>query len=413
MTMKPLPASRHILMREPAGGTTVPPRRIALFDYGFRPFFLMASLYAALAVPTWLLLMTGVVALPTSLTAMAWHGHEMVFGFALAGIAGFYLTAVPNWTGAAPVRGVRLALLVALWLLARVAMWSSAVLPAGVVAAADLALLPVLAAFVAPALVAAKQPRNLVFLVIPIALETAILLVQLEPLGLADDTAWLGLMLGIDLALLLITIIGGRIVPTFTTNALRARGETRLPRSRPWLDRLAILSMVAMVAAELGDRAAWVGAAALAAALFNGARLAGWRTARTLNNPLLWVMHLGYAWLVVGLALKAAAGLGDLVPASAALHALTVGAIGTMMMAVMSRATLGHTGRQLVAHPLTVAAYGLVSLAAILRIVGAVSPAFYLPLIEASGALWSLAFVLFLWIYAPVLILPRLDGKPG
>src|SRR5579871_1987669 len=169
--------------------------RFALFEYGFRPFFLLAALYAALAVPTWLLLMSGLVVLPTALSALQWHAHEMVFGFALAGITGFYLTAVPNWTGAAPVRGARLALLVALWLAARIAIWGSAVLPPLLVAGLDLALLPVLAAFVLPALIAAKQPRNLIFLVIPLALETAILLVQLDALGWADDTAWTGLQL--------------------------------------------------------------------------------------------------------------------------------------------------------------------------------------------------------------------------
>jgi uncharacterized protein involved in response to NO len=397
------------------GATAVSPapRRIALLEYGFRPFFLAAALYAALALPTWLLLMIGAVALPTSLTAMQWHGHEMVFGFTLAGITGFYLTAVPNWTGAAPVRGARLALLVVLWLAGRIAMWCSAALPPALVAIAELALLPVLAGCVLPALVAAKQPRNLIFLVIPLALEIAILLVQLEPLGWADDSAWTGLHLGIDLALLLITVIGGRIVPTFTANALKAHGDVRPLRTAPWLDRLAILSMLGVLVADLFGDAVVVGAAALAAALLNGVRLSGWRTAGILRTPLLWILHLGYGWLVAGLALKAVSGLTDAVPANAALHALTVGAIGTMMLAVMSRAALGHTSRPLVAHPIVVAAYGLVSLAALLRIVAGFFPTLYLHLIECSGVLWSLAFLLFLSIYAPILVRPRIDGKPG
>jgi uncharacterized protein involved in response to NO len=391
----------------------VAPRQVALLEYGFRPFFLLAGLYAALAVPTWLLLMTGAVELPTSLLAVHWHGHEMVFGFALAGITGFYLTAVPNWTGAAPVRGAPLALLAALWLAGRLAMWASGSLPAPLVAGAELALLPVLAALVLPALVAARQPRNLIFLVIPLALECAILVVHLEPLGWAEDTASTGLRLGIDLALLLITVIGGRLVPAFTANVLRARGETKLPRNAPLLDALAILSMLAVLIADLLDRAAWVGAAALVAAVLNAARLSGWRTARTLDTPLLWVLHLGYGWLVGGLALQAVAALSDLVPANAALHGLTVGAIGTMMLAVMSRAALGHTGRPLAAHPITVAAYALVSLAALLRIAAAFSPELYLPLLEAAGTFWALAFFLFLSIYAPILIRPRIDGRPG
>jgi uncharacterized protein involved in response to NO len=412
LSLGPPPGLKDVAMV----ASSPPSPRIALFAYGFRPFFLLASLYAALAVPIWLLLMTGAITVPTGLAAMQWHGHEMVFGFALAGIAGFYLTAVPNWTGAPPVSGGRLAILVALWLAARVAMCHSAVLPAWLVAAADLALLPVLAAFVFPALIAARQPRNLIFLVIPLALETAILLVQLEPLGFVPDgwdPAWSGLQLGIDLALLLITVIGGRIVPTFTANALRARGATALPVSLPWRDRLAILAMLGVLLADLFADATIVGVVALAAAGLNAARLAGWRGRAVLDTPLLWVLHLGYGWLIVGLALKAAAGLTDLVPASAALHALTVGAVGTMMLAVMSRAVLGHTGRPLVAAPSTVAAYALVSLAAVLRIVAAVSPESYLGLIRVSGVAWSLAFALFLWRYAPLLVRPRADGKPG
>jgi uncharacterized protein involved in response to NO len=410
--MKPMPASwrgtRPARTRAASAS-----RRLALFAYGFRPFFLLASLYAALAVPTWLLLMTGAIALPTNLSAMQWHGHEMVFGFALAGITGFYLTAVPSWTGAPPVRGGRLMILVALWLAARAAMWCSGALPASVVALAELALLPVLAAFVLPALIAARQPRNLIFLVIPAALELAILLVHLEPLGGADDTGWTGLQLGIDLAALLITVIGGRIVPTFTANALRTRGEPVLPATAPILDRLAILSVVAVLIADLIDRAALIGLTALAATVLNAARLGGWRTRRVLDTPLLWVLHLGYGWLVVGFGLKALYALTDLVPASAALHAMTVGAIGTMMLAVMTRATLGHTGRALVASRPTVAAYVLITIAALLRIAGAFTPDLYLILVETSGLLWSLAFGLFLWVYAPILVSPRIDGKPG
>lgn len=395
--------------------TATPPTagRLALFEYGFRPFFLLAAFYAAAAVPVWLVLMTDAAALPTALAPMQWHAHEMIFGFALAGIMGFYLTAVPNWTGAPPLRGAALGFLVALWLAARAAMWLSAALPAGLVAL--LAITPPLglAVFVLPTLARARQRRNLMFLVIPLALAGAILLVHLEPLGWAADSARTGLRLGIDIALLLITVIGGRIVPTFTTNALKARGDSVLPRSVPWLDRLAILSVAALLIADTTERALPIGIAALAAALLNGARLAGWRPLRTVRTPLLGVLHLGYGWLVAGFALQAVAALTDLVPPTAALHALTVGAIGTMMLAVMSRAALGHTGRPLVAPPATVAAYGLVSLAALIRLGGAMTPEWYLPMIQAAGVLWSLGFALFLWDYAPILLRPRIDGKPG
>jgi uncharacterized protein involved in response to NO len=395
--------------------TAAPPAvgRLALLAYGFRPFFLLAAFYAAFAIPVWLILMIDAGALPTALAPMQWHAHEMIFGFVLAGIMGFYLTAVPNWTGAPPLRGAALGILVALWLAARAAMWLSGVLPAGAVALLAIAPPLGLAVFVLPTLARARQRRNLMFLVIPLALAGAILLVHLEPLGWTDDSARTGLQLGIDLALLLITVIGGRIVPTFTANALKARGDGVLPRSVGWLDRLAILSVAALLVADLTEHALGIGIAALAAAVLNALRLAGWRPLRTLGTPLLWVLHLGYGWLVAGFALKAVAALTDALPASAALHALTIGAVGTMMLAVMSRAALGHTGRPLVAQPATVAAYGLVSLAALLRIAAAVSPEWYLPLVQAAGVLWSLGFALFLWDYAPILLRPRIDGKPG
>jgi uncharacterized protein involved in response to NO len=171
--------------------------------------------------------------------------------------------------------------------------------------------------------------------------------------------------------------------------------------------------VLAVLIADLFRVPAAIGAAALAAAALNALRLNGWRSARTFDTPLLWVLHLGYGWLIVGLALKGVAGLTDLVPANAALHALTVGAIGTMMLAVMSRAALGHTGRPLVAHPVVVASYVMISLAALLRIAAPLAPSAYLVLIEASGVVWSLAFVQFLAIFAPILWQPRVDGKPG
>jgi len=185
-----------------------------------------------------------------------------------------------------------------------------------------------------------------------------------------------------------------------------------LPRSSPVLDRLAIGSMVLMLLAEVvfgGGSVA--GAIALAAALIQAARVAQWRGLATARTPILFVLHLGYAWLVVGLALKGASAFIDALPETAALHALTVGAVGTMMMAVMSRAALGHTGRKLVAHPVTVAAYALVSLAALLRLVAGVAPG--VAMLAVSGIAWSLAFALFLAVYAPILVRPRVDGQPG
>jgi uncharacterized protein involved in response to NO len=201
-------------------------------------------------------------------------------------------------------------------------------------------------------------------------------------------------------------------VPAFTATSLQLRGEPKLPRSSPLLDRLAIGSMALLLVAEtIFGSGVITGPIALVAALVQAVRLSQWRGLAIVRLPILAVLHLGYAWLVVGLALKGASAFVDALPETAALHALTVGAVGTMMMAVMSRAALGHTGRRLVAHPVTVAAYVLVSLAALLRILAGVFPA--MVVMTASGAAWSLASVLFLAVYAPILVRPRVDGQPG
>ncbi|MGH7124317.1 MAG: NnrS family protein [Stellaceae bacterium] len=391
-------------------------RRIALFEAGFRVFFLLAPLYAACALAEWVLVYLGVVAPPVIASPTLWHAHEMIYGFAAAGVAGFFLTAVPNWTGAPYVRGLPLIGLAGIWLLGRIGMHAGEVIPPALTAALDLAFLPVLAALVAPPLLRNGIGRNAFLLVVLLALWGCDLAMQAElaapSLGIDAVSGTRGSRVAIDILALLITVIGGRIVPAFTTTSLKLRGERALPRSSPVLDRLAIGSMALMLFAEtvLGGGSV-TGAIAIAAALVQAARLAQWRGLATVRTPILFVLHLGYAWLVVGLALKGAAALIDVLPETAALHALTVGAVGTMMMGVMSRAALGHTGRKLVAHPITATAYALVSLAALLRLVAGMFPG--VALLAASGIAWSLASVLFLAVYAPIVIRPRIDGQPG
>lgn len=260
---------------------------------------------------------------------MVWHAHEMVFGFAMAGMAGFMLTAVPNWTGAAPVRGKRLLLLVLLWVAGRIALWSSAFVPAPLVALIDLAFIPALALAVArPLLAQATEsgPRNLVFLALLGLLWTGDLLTHLD--GVAGGPLT-GLHLGIDVFLLAIALVGGRIIPSFTAAALRT-GAAPLPRSVPALELAAMLSVAGFLVSDLAFGAGSItGMIAACAAAANGTRLALWRPLATLRTPILAVLHLGYAWLVVGLALAAAADLSDgaLLAPTAALHALTAGAI--------------------------------------------------------------------------------------
>ncbi len=394
--------------------------RAAILTYGFRPFFLLAGAYAVVAVAAWLAIFFGVMSAPSDWSPAYFHGHEMLFGFVTAAIAGFLLTAVPNWTGAPPLRGRALAGLVALWLAGRVVQWLAAVLPSVLVAVVDLAFLPAVAATVAPALWAAGKRSNLVILVMPTVLVVADLLVHLEVAGVVADGARLGLYLAADTIALLIAVIGGRIVPAFTRNALRFAGNPAPVAARPALDRLALASLALIVVVDLvraGQGAPFAGpaagVAALAAAVLNGARMAGWQSRRTLGEPLLWVLHLGYGWLVLGLLAKAAANLTDAVPHAAALHATTVGAIGTMIFAVMSRTGLGHTGRPLSVGRLIAVAYLFVSAAAITRVALPLLGRFDLMGVIVSGVFWIAAFGVFVAVYWPILTRPRADGRPG
>ena len=391
---------------------------MAVFAYGFRPFFLLAGAYAALAVPVSLAAYLGFGDWPLDWSMEwpggLWHAHEMVFGYAVAVVAGFLLTAVPEWRKTTPVAGPRLALLVAIWFAGRVAMWLAAVLPAWLVAAVDLAFLPALVALGVPTLLAAGAARNRIFLAILGLLLGANGLLHTAAITGGDGAA--GAVLAVGVLALLITVLGGRIVPAFTANALAARGLREAVHTPAFAGGLAIATVAAMVAADLATSiwdaiAPVAGGLALAAAAANGWRMAGWGARHTLGQPVLWVLHLGYGWLVAGLALKGLAGLG-LLEATVAFHGLTIGAVGTMTLAVMSRAGLGHTGRPVVVAPAIVAAYGLVSLAAAARLAAAV-PELTVPALILAATAWSAAFATFTAVYFPILTRPRPDGQPG
>jgi uncharacterized protein involved in response to NO len=376
----------------------------ALFEYGYRPFFLLAALHGAVLVPIWVAAVFGWVALPVEME-VSWHAHQMVYGFAAAGLAGFMLTAVPSWTGAPPLRGAPLAALALLWLVGRLAMTLTTLFPPRVAAGIDLAFIPALALGVIGPLLAARKAGNLMLLIPLAVFWIGDWMMQAQFTGIGEDTSGAGSRIGIDVMLLMIAVIGGRITPTFTTNALRASGSSAAAVSVPLVDHSAIAAMALLIAVEaVTEMSALTGVIALIAAVLNTIRLTGWRGERTLRSPILWILHLGYLWLIVGLALKGVA---------AALHALTIGAIGTMLLAVMSRAALGHTGRPLRAHMPTVGAYVLISVAAVLRVAAALNPTAYMDLLMASGIAWTVGFALFLWIYAPILVMPRTDGKLG
>ena len=383
----------------------------AVLSAGFRPFFLLAALWSALAILVWLLFFGGEAAVPTALAPAIWHAHEMVFGYGAAVIAGFMLTAIPNWTGRMPLQGGPLGALVLLWLAGRVAVLSSARLGVGVAAGLDLAFPAAFLAVIAREVLTGRNWRNLPMLLALGALLAGNALVHAEPLGLAA-TAELGNRLGLATLLMLITLVGGRIVPSFTRNWLvRERPEIAAPGVFSLLDRAALTIVAAALAiwvvAPDSAPAPW---AELAAGLAVAVRLARWRGIAVLREPLLWVLHLGYGWLALGLVLLAADGLAPLLPTTTALHALTVGAIGTMTLGVMTRASLGHTGRELVAGPRTTAIYALVTLAALLRLAAPLGGAHYLLLLWLAGAAGTGAFGLFALGYGGPLMRPRVKG---
>ncbi|MCC7017755.1 MAG: NnrS family protein [Rhodospirillales bacterium] len=384
-------------------------------SHGFRPFFLFAGAYGAVAAAAWLAILHrlhggAALAFPQgALPPHLWHGHEMLFGYASAVVAGFFLTAVPNWTGREPLRGLPLGALALAWLAGRVAMWSAAVLPPALVAALDLAFVPFLAVLVVRALSGGWSRRNAIFLPVFAALFAGNVLFHLDAAGVVPGLGSRGLLLALDTILFLIAVIGGRVVPAFTTNALRRAGEDRFPLSRPPVEAAALLSVAALAIADLlAPDSVAAGAVAAAAAAVHAARLAGWRGHRTLGEPILWIIHLGYAWLVLGFALKALALLGGFLPATAANHALTIGAIGSMTLGVMSRAALGHTGREISAPAPIVAAYLLVSASALARVAGpALLPGYASETLAAAAILWIAAFALFTAHYFPILTRPR------
>ena len=374
---------------------------------GFRPFFLAAGLWAAFALGVWIAILSGVTGHASRFDPVAWHVHAMLFGFLIAAAAGFLLTAIPNWTGRAPLAGAPLALLITLWVIGRVASLVSTMLPGWLAVAADLAFPLALTAVAGRELLAAGNRRNYPLLLPLGALVVADLLMHLESLGIAVPTG-LGGRLGVFCFLVLISVIGGRIVPAFTRNWLSLRGAAAMPPPSGMLDRvaLALLHAGLLLWVALPDFApnGWL---LLAASVAQLVRLARWRGPATWREPLLLVLHLGYLWLPIGTCLLGLSLLSDVVSGAAAIHALTAGAFGTMTLAVMTRATLGHSGRALHADGMTVAIYALVILAALLRITAAWGEDWTMPLLQAAAAAWIAAFTLFVAHYGAMLLRPR------
>ena len=383
--------------------------RIPLFSYGFRPFFLGAAVWAIVALILLMGSLAGLWNLAPGYGALAWHGHEMLFGYASGVVAGFLLTAVPNWTGRLPVAGWRLALLFALWCLGRLAFLAIGVTGALPAVLIDSAFLPCLLVVMAREIVVGRNWRNLKPLVLIGLLAAADIAFHAEVL--ITGTPDFGLRAGMAGLVALIVLIGGRITPSFTHSWLLRAGSPVLPASFGLADQLALLASGAALLAWIAFPGATLTALLfLAAAATLSVRLWRWEGARAWREPLLLVLHAGYGFVALGFLLGA---LAILVPGSlagtAALHAWTVGAVGLMTLGVMTRATRGHTGRELKASPITVAIYGAMIAAALLRVGAGALPQAYMVLIGTAGAAWTAAFALFLFEYAPMLLGPRVE----
>ena len=379
---------------------------------GFRPFFLLAAIFAAASVPLWILIYQGVLDPVSYLPPTIWHAHEMVFGFAIAVIAGFLLTATSNWTGRRTATGAGLAALAGLWIAGRVAIFAGAGLPDWLVMGLDAAFLPVLAIALAMPILAAGNRRNIIFPVVLLVLGAVNLSIHLGALGAIDWDPARGLRVAIDLILLMIGVLGGRVIPSFTKNALPQARVNPCPKASV----LALLSLATLAVAEAAiDLPPVMGTLALAAGIINALRMRGWGSLATGRQPILWILHVGYGWLAIGLILRGVAELSGVIPADAGIHALTLGAIGSMIIGMMSRVALGHTGRSIVPAKLTIAAYWLVNAAALLRVAFALIPGdgWRMTALAGSGALWSLAFLFFAIVYLPILSRPRADGRAG
>lgn len=399
----------HTSSIEAAGTDLTRKRTLAVWDLGFRPFFLLGLLAAPGLMIAWLTLFLNGTLAPSYFQPVLWHAHEMVYGFACAIVIGFIYTAAPKWTGTPGIRGLRLMLLAGIWVTARMLM-AFPLIPAPIVAGIDLAFLPLSAMFLVPYLGRKEQRHNLIFLVLLSTLTLGNLLMHFSALGVVDGYDRPGLYLGLNVIIFMIVVIGGRFIPTFSENEVSGYRRANLNI----LDKTALLSAVAFVIVSFAmPNSIAVGAIAIVATAVNLWLWIKWLHIGIWHIPILWVLYVGYAWIIIGFALTAAS-IFSTVSSTAATHAFTAGGFGTMIVAMVSRFSLVHTGRPLIAARATVAAYLLVSFAAIVRVVGATLLTGHSMIsIQISGALWIASFIVLLTIYAPILIAPRVKGNLG
>jgi len=389
------------------------PAGFALFRQGFRPFFLLCAVWAIVTVALWIAVLHGAELPEGPLPGARWHGHEMLAGFVGAALSGFLLTAIPNWTGRPLYSGVPLVLLATLFVAARLALLPGSPMPPPIAAVIALLPLPALLATVLPAVVRAASPRLFGPPALVLAFWAGDVLMLGETAGWWNSTFERGELLSLDVALVLVGLIGGRIIPAFTRNALRKAGQEAELQPVPGVDAAAIAALLAVAVVDLAIPGGLLaGTVSVLAAVLVLLRLSRWWGLRTLGQPILWVLHLAYLMVPVALAVKAVYLLADAGWAANWLHLQGIGAVGLMILAVMPRATLGHTGHPLRSSYAMVVAWLLLPMAALMRAFGLDLLPGMLPYTTA-GALWILAFGLFLAAHGPMLLRPRADGKPG
>lgn len=386
----------------------------SIFSYGFRPFFLAVGIYAVLPLIPWALYLTGYFATGTNL--QSWHAHEMLFGFVAAGISGFLLTAIPNWTGTAPLTGNGLKLFFCFWLSGRLAFWLFLFLDspyAGYLLFLDL-LLPIAHGIrITHILITTKNTRNFIFIGIMAALVIADLMFILDMNHFTDGTSRTGAIFTVNIIMMMVAVIGGRVTPNFTRSYLQQQNIAGNIGSFPIVESLAIGLLVLNALADVITPHSNISySIAILACAVHAIRFSRWQTSKIMHQPILWVLHAGYLLLVVTLFLKGSETFLNL-PYNLYLHAFTVGSAGLYILGIVTRASLGHTGRPLIIKPAVTAAYLLVICAVVVRVTSAFYAEHYINGMIVTIAFWSAAFLLYLKVYAPILTRPRVDGRPG
>lgn len=387
---------------------------VPFWGRGFRPFFLLGAAYAIFVVLAWVLFLHGVIRVPMLWdNAVLWHAHEMIYGFTVAIIAGFLLTAVANWTGSAPVRGANLAFLCVVWAAGRAAFWWDYAAPA-VLSFIDLSFLPLLAASLSVPLVRTKNKHNFMFIGILALLFLGNLHMHLAAAGAAGGDPRITAYAVVLVAMAMISIIGSRIIPSFTVAGLRMQGRLLYQTDQKKTDiaALALLLALAVVVPVAGLESSPTGLCALGGGLIHLWRMRFWHTEKTGGTPLLWILHAGHLWLAAGLLTLGLHGLGVVDQASLALHMLTVGCVGSMTLGMMARVALGHTGRPIIAGMPVTVSFWMMQGAVVARCLALlIQDKNYTLWIMGSGLLWAAAFAVYLAVYTTILLGPRPDGQ--